>query len=155
MVALLVLLAWGYRLCADWGRSGGLGARARNRGVIEIVARQALTPKNSVYLLRVGDRVLIVGLGADGLRTLDVVVEPDAAARLLGRAAAGKTSSATTAFRETLATAEIEFEEPPTKDQEPAAKDEDPAHITRVRARLAEALARLKAPTSTNGRSSA
>jgi flagellar biogenesis protein FliO len=147
VVALLVLLAWGYRLCTDWGRNG-LAARARNRGLIEIVARQTLSPKHSVYLIRTGDRVVLVGMSPEGLRTLDTIADADAASRLLGRAAAEKPTSSTAAFQETLASADIAYEEP--------ADDEDPAHIKRVRARLAEALARLKTPVGApNGRNSA
>jgi flagellar protein FliO/FliZ len=39
---------------------------ARGSGPLEVVGRASLSPKHTVYLLRVGDRILIVGAGAQG-----------------------------------------------------------------------------------------
>jgi flagellar protein FliO/FliZ len=51
---------------------GGLGLASRRllprgaSGALEVVGRASLSPKHTVYLLRVGNRVLIVGAGAQG-----------------------------------------------------------------------------------------
>ena len=42
-----------------------LGPRAA-AGAVEVVGRVSLSPKHSVYLLRVGRRVLVVGAGPQG-----------------------------------------------------------------------------------------
>jgi flagellar biogenesis protein FliO len=51
---------------------GGLAAAARRfrpgsaTGAVQIVGRVSLSPKHSVYVLRVGRRVLLVGAGTQG-----------------------------------------------------------------------------------------
>jgi flagellar biogenesis protein FliO len=51
---------------------GGVAAAARRlssqgpAGVIRVVSRVSISPKHSVYLLRVGRRVLLVGAGPQG-----------------------------------------------------------------------------------------
>lgn len=42
-----------------------LGPRAA-AGAVQVVGRVSLSPKHSVYLLRVGQRVLVVGAGPQG-----------------------------------------------------------------------------------------
>jgi flagellar protein FliO/FliZ len=58
----------------------------RESGPLQVVGRSSLSPKHSVYLLRVGDRVLIVGTGPQGApSTLGEVTEPAELARLVPR----------------------------------------------------------------------
>lgn len=51
---------------------GGLAVAARRlgpraaAGSVQVVGRVSLSPKHSVYLLRVGQRVLLVGAGPQG-----------------------------------------------------------------------------------------
>ena len=57
-------------------------------GPIRVVGRSALSTKHSVYLLRVGDRVLILGTGPQGApSTLGEVTDPAELARLAPRRA--------------------------------------------------------------------
>src|SRR6185312_1650201 len=50
---------------------------SRDSGPFQVVGRSALSPKHSVYLLRVGDRVLILGAGPQGPpSTLGEVTDP-------------------------------------------------------------------------------
>ena len=59
---------------------------SRDSGPIRVVGRSALSPKHSACLLRVGDRVLIVGLGPQGApSTLGEVTDPAELARLAPR----------------------------------------------------------------------
>jgi flagellar biogenesis protein FliO len=63
---------------------GGVGLAARRLGprtptaAVEVVGRVSLSPKHSVYLLRVGRRVLVVGAGPQGPPALitELVDEP-------------------------------------------------------------------------------
>jgi flagellar biogenesis protein FliO len=56
----------------------------RETGPIQVVGRSSLSTKHSVYLLRVGDRVLIVGTGPQGApSTLGEVTDPAELARLI------------------------------------------------------------------------
>ncbi len=58
----------------------------RDSGPLRVVGRTALSPKQSVYLLRVGDRVLILGAGPQGPpSTLGEVTDPAELARLAPR----------------------------------------------------------------------
>ena len=59
---------------------------SRDSGPIRVVARSALSTKHSVYLVRVGDRVLILGAGPQGApSTLGEVTDPAELARLAPR----------------------------------------------------------------------
>jgi flagellar protein FliO/FliZ len=64
---------------------------ARDSGPIRVVGRTALSPRHSVYLLRVGDRVLILGTGPQGApANLGEVTDPAELARLVPRRAAAE-----------------------------------------------------------------
>jgi flagellar protein FliO/FliZ len=59
---------------------------SKDSGPFQVVGRSALSPKHSVYLLRVGDRVLILGTGPQGPpSTLGEVTDPVELARLAPR----------------------------------------------------------------------
>jgi flagellar protein FliO/FliZ len=59
---------------------------SKDSGPFQVVGRSALSPKHSVYLLRVGDRVLILGAGPQGPpSTLGEVTDPVELARLAPR----------------------------------------------------------------------
>ncbi len=58
----------------------------RDSGPLRVVGRASLSPKHSVYLLRVGDRVLIVAAGPQGPpASLGEVTDPAELARLAPR----------------------------------------------------------------------
>ena len=94
VVALIGLLAWGYR--AVTGGSGvGFGGR-RRPGCLEVVSRTALGPRQSLCLVRVGPRLVLVGMSKDALHALDVIDDESLVARLLGetqRAAEGSNTA--------------------------------------------------------------
>ncbi len=56
---------------------------ARPSLVVEVLSRTPVAPKNHVLLLRVGQRVLIVGDSSSGLNTLADVTDPEEVASLL------------------------------------------------------------------------
>jgi flagellar protein FliO/FliZ len=59
---------------------------ARESALLQVVGRSSLSSKHSVYLLRVGDRVLILGAGPQGPpSTLGEVTDPLDLARLAPR----------------------------------------------------------------------
>ena len=72
------LLRLGIALAAILAAAWGLGMLARRRRLargiadarIEVLAMRSLGPRHRVALLEVGDRRLLVGLGADSIRTL-------------------------------------------------------------------------------------
>jgi hypothetical protein len=68
-------------LAAVLAACGGIAVAARRLGPrpaaggVEVVGRVSLSPKHSVYLLRVGQRVLVVGAGPQGPPALITEVE--------------------------------------------------------------------------------
>lgn len=141
VVALIVLLAWGYR------RAAGLPVgvlRGRNLGLIEIVSRASLTPRVSLWLVSVGPRLVLVGGGAEGLRPLDVITDANVVASLLGEAAERRADSSVAAFSAALADEAKQYTREDEAPQSPGLPRLDAA-----RAKLARALERLQgaAPT--------
>jgi flagellar biogenesis protein FliO len=100
VVALIILLGWGYRAVA--GGRVPFSRRGKRPGLIEIISRTALSPKHSLHLVRVGPRVVLVGMSNDSLVALDVVDDADAAARLAGQAAERQADSHTREFSHCL-----------------------------------------------------
>ncbi len=62
-----------------------LGGRviARSSPAVEVLSRTSVAPKNQVLLLRIGQRVLVVGDSSSGLRTLANLDDPEEVAALL------------------------------------------------------------------------
>ncbi|MGE0481207.1 MAG: FliO/MopB family protein [Phycisphaerae bacterium] len=112
VVALIVLLGWGYRAAAGAATRWPLALRARNHGVLELVARMPVAPRQSVCLLRVGPRLVLLGVGGDGLRSLDVIDDADTAARLLAQARGAAPESSADFQRALQAEARAETTEP-------------------------------------------
>ncbi|MBU0639919.1 MAG: flagellar biosynthetic protein FliO [Planctomycetes bacterium] len=102
VVALILLLAWGYRQMAGAGGRLSLAGRARHAGVIEVVGRASLSARQSVCLLRVGPRLVLVGMSAERVEALDVIDDADFAARLGGEAARRRSDSASAEFNHCL-----------------------------------------------------
>jgi len=102
VVGLIVLLAWGYRAVSS---AGGVAAslRARQPGLIELISRASLAPRQSLYLVRVGPQFVLIGATPGALRTLSVIDDPDWAARLAGQHAARKQDSHVAEFQRCLA----------------------------------------------------
>lgn len=98
VIALIVLLAWGYKLATGGGSALPFAFRGRHAGAIQIVGRTVLSPKQSLCLVRVGPRLLLLGLGGDGVRTLDVVDQPDIVAQILGETQRQRADSRTAEF---------------------------------------------------------
>jgi flagellar biogenesis protein FliO len=139
VVALIVLLTWGYRLVA--GAGGSLGGRARHTGLIETLCRSSLTPRQTLYLVRVGPQLILVGATNEQLRALSVIDDPDLAARLSGHKAEQRQDSHSSAFRRWLSSESGNYAE--GQEQAPAA----PAQAERIgslRQRLQETVSRLR-----------
>lgn len=96
VLGLIFALRWG------WMRATGRPTVSSAPGVVEVLSRTAVAPRNHVLLLRVGGRILIVGDAGDGLRTLANVDDPDEIASLLASVTASRDNSITRNFSQML-----------------------------------------------------
>ncbi|MCA9244729.1 MAG: flagellar biosynthetic protein FliO, partial [Phycisphaerales bacterium] len=138
VIGLIVLLAWGYRAVAN-GRGVGLtvGGRA---GLIEVVSRTSLSSRHTACLVRIGQRLVLVGVSADRVTPLDVISDPDAVATLLGQAQRDKADSATRQFQENLRAQSREFRDDAVDERVTPEAD----RVDRARAALSDALSRVR-----------
>lgn len=100
VIALVLLLAWGYRSVAMSG--GALGGRGRLPGLVQVVSRTALSPRHAICLVRVGPRLVLVGQTNDSLRPLDVIDDAALVARIVGETAAASAAQDARAFQSQL-----------------------------------------------------
>jgi len=78
---------------------GGPGGR----GMVEVLGRQPLSARQSGALLRVGRRIVVIGITPDKLTHLDTITDPDEVAELVGRSVSLRDGSLSRTFeREVL-----------------------------------------------------
>lgn len=71
VVAVICVLA--FVVVRLWGRGGlglGGGTRRKRGGLLEVIARQPLEPRRSLYVVRAGTRTLLVGTSELGVTLL-------------------------------------------------------------------------------------
>ncbi|UCD28310.1 MAG: flagellar biosynthetic protein FliO [Planctomycetota bacterium] len=86
-------------------------------GALNVVARTPLTAKQTLVLVKMGRKLLLLGISPDRVTTLSVVDDPDEVAMLLGQVASDRTDSMTRTFAESFAAeAEAYKREPVVKD---------------------------------------
>lgn len=141
VVCLILFLGWGYRAMA--GGNLALLGKHRRPGVIEIVSKTSLTAKQSLCLVRVGPRMVLIGQSPDALRTLDVIADPDVVARLAGDAARKQPSSSDAEFQECLEREAREYPRPANEEMQETYTPEA-RRIDDVRQSLADTIRKLR-----------
>lgn len=96
VVGLIVFLAWGYRALS--GGSLSLVGKPRRPGLISVISKTPLSARQSLCLVRVGPRLVLIGQSHDTLRALDVIDDPELAARLVGESARQRSDSSQADF---------------------------------------------------------
>lgn len=71
-------------------------------GVLDIVARLPMSGKQSLVLVRMGRRLVLVGVSPEQISSLSVVEDPDQVAAIVGEAARGRPDSISHAFEKAL-----------------------------------------------------
>ena len=84
-LAAVCVLAW---VVLRWGARRGLGM-AGDTGRVRVLERVPLDARRSLYLLRIGDRVLLVGAGDGAAPTVLAELSPDELPPAPERAATG------------------------------------------------------------------
>jgi flagellar biogenesis protein FliO len=143
VVALILLLAWGYR----WGTGASarlrFGSRARHPGLIEVLSRTNLTPRQSVCLVRVGPQLVLIGATSESLRPLSVIHDPNWAAQLAGDAARRRPDSLEADFQRCLVTEAQAYGE----NQQREGSALPAPRIVDIREKLAQTVQRLRSST--------
>jgi flagellar biogenesis protein FliO len=146
VIGLIVLLAWGQRVVANRGWLSSAG-RPTRPGTIEIISRVTLSARQSLCLVRVGPRLVLLGLSGDSVRALDVVADEALAARLAGEALQRRAGSSAAEFARCLESEARQYAAPDstavtTGDARETGGDE--LRLARARRRLSEALDRAR-----------
>jgi flagellar biosynthetic protein FliO len=118
--------------------------RLGGSGAVRVMARTHLAPRQSIALVKVGSRVLVVGQTADRLTTLDTITDGDEVSHLLGLCHARTPDDASGAFQNVFRNVDHEFsaadEASRGASADAAAQDEPAAEpgLGRVRTQLDE-----------------
>jgi flagellar biogenesis protein FliO len=139
VVALILLLAWGYRAVASGGR---LALSNRKPGLIEVLSRTALSPRQSLCLVRIGPRLVLLGVTPESVRALDVIPDADVAAQLTGQAAARRADSSSAEFARCLEQQSRAYAAEVPVDDAPTPEDD---RLAELKQRLSDTIARLRA----------
>lgn len=131
VIALILGLRWGSRFIfpASVGRGG---SRA-----IEVVSRSALSPKQQVFLLRVGRRLVVVGDSGSQMHPLCEITDPDEVAELIGQMRGERSSPGSRAFGAMFGRSRQRFEpaEDPPVDPAQELRDAEPDDVPVASAR--------------------
>ncbi|MCF7958299.1 MAG: flagellar biosynthetic protein FliO [Phycisphaerae bacterium] len=93
VLMLIVGLSWLYRRYMPGGKLGG------HSGAIEVVARNAINPKQSLCLVKLGDRLLLVGLSPNHMASLERIDDPDEIGRIMGQVESQAAHSVSKSFQ--------------------------------------------------------
>ena len=106
VIGLIFLTRWGLRRIGLVRHLGG-----RNN-VLQVLATTSLSPRHQMFLVRMGERLVLVGSGPGGLARLAEVTDPDEVAQLLAAAGNGE---ALKSFEETQPATKANTSRPPQK----------------------------------------
>ena len=147
VIGLILLGRWVWMKLSGQASPTTTGSAA---GSVEVLSRTAVAPKNHVLLLRVGNRVLVVGDSSNGLNTLAEVDDPDEVADLLTSISTQQPKSITNNFKQALSRVSGSFDQR-TLDQEDG-RDDAEHHFDRSRSEVSSLLHRLRSASGRGGR---
>jgi flagellar biosynthetic protein FliO len=84
--------------------------RAMSGGALKVISRVHLSPKQSVALVQVGPRLILIGVTPDRLTPLGEISDPQEVSDLRTRAGVGADSGLRTRFEEALASEAVQYE---------------------------------------------
>ncbi len=80
-LVVVIIIIWG--ISAVFRRFVTVRGLARSSESLKILYTLSLSPTRTLYLVRLADRILLIGAGEGGLRTLGEITEPDEVALIL------------------------------------------------------------------------
>jgi len=103
VLGVMALVLWGARkFIPGMRRMGG-------SGVVRVLTRTHLSPRQSIVLVKVGARILVVGQTADQLSRLDAITDGEEVSQLLGQCHGRGADSPSSAFQSVLNDADRDF----------------------------------------------
>ncbi|MDB5320985.1 MAG: hypothetical protein JWN40_2616 [Phycisphaerales bacterium] len=126
LLALGIVLAAIFISQKIWKKLGMPGVAGRSSGVLQVVSRLNVSPKQQILLVRVGRRFVVVGNSGTQMNTLCDISDPEEAAILLGQTTTEREGSITSSFNAVLGGEEKRYDEeihPNPADAELAADD--------------------------------
>ena len=111
LVALGIVLGAIFVSQKVWKKLGMPGVGGRASGVLQVVSRLNVSPKQQILLIRVGRRLVMVGNSGTQMNTLSEIIDPEEAALLLGQTASESQGSITSSFNAVLGGEEKRFED--------------------------------------------
>lgn len=96
VLGLFFVVAWFLR------RSSPRGSLLLPTEVVEVLGRTSLAPREQLHLLRLGNKLILVSAGAEGVRPLTEITDVDEVVRLAGICRQNHPQSSTAAFRQVL-----------------------------------------------------
>lgn len=97
-------------LVLRWLRKRGIGGSfGGERSAIQVLTRGYLTGKHQVVLVRFGGRVLLLGVGPQGVNVLSEMTNPEEAAQVLAQLQGARVGSASQDFQQAIAEAAQEY----------------------------------------------
>ncbi len=103
VIGLILLLRWGGRKVLP-GTGGG--------GVIKVISRTTIAPRQQLLLLQVGQRLVLAGQCGGQMSRLCEITDPQEVAQLLGQAQSEKSGSLSSAFSSFFSRAEQGYVQP-------------------------------------------
>ncbi len=97
LAVVLVLVFVARSMLTKWA---GRNAATSHSPVADVLARIPIAPRNHLVLVRLGQRILVLGDSAQGLRTLESISDPQEIAELLTLVSASRPASISTGFRQ-------------------------------------------------------
>ncbi|MEX0776166.1 MAG: flagellar biosynthetic protein FliO [Phycisphaeraceae bacterium] len=142
LAAVIGLIVIARGALAKWsGRSSAVTISP----VAEVLTRITIAPRNHILLVRLGNRILVLGDSPAGLRTLESIADPEEIADLLTLVAAGKPNSISHGFSQLLGRFSGEHHTGrPEDDLAEPGGDEQEFHVDRARDRVSGLLARFR-----------
>ncbi|MFG0249589.1 MAG: FliO/MopB family protein [Phycisphaeraceae bacterium JB051] len=150
ITALGVVIALIFAMRMGMNKLSGRPVMGGRSGIVEVLSRTSLSPRNQVMLLRLGQRIIVVSEGPAGVRTLANVDDPDEVAGLLTTISASKPGSISQSFNQLLNRADTEMDNPSGFTREHGG-DDDEHMIDKTRNELSSLLSRIRAMSGGKG----
>ncbi|MCH9023076.1 MAG: flagellar biosynthetic protein FliO [Planctomycetes bacterium] len=151
LVLVLVLIVGG----SYWLRHFSPRGKALSQsGGIEIIARNHVNPKQSMCLVKVGPRLLLVGLSPNHMASLDVIDDPEEVSQVLGHIETDRPHSISNTFGRLFHRESREFtqEEGDKQEVELDSQEEERKPYFQARGELAGLLNKVKGLRRLGGR---